>query len=125
MNSVLLSPAAGPAAVNAPAEPPVRVASAELDNGEVAQYQRSLTRTEGLGRSGVAAPTHHFGPSGAWLAYVDIQQPDLQMLDGFQTGRSLSQLRGTVRSAYAIGLFADTERCTERAQRHLAAHGLT
>lgn len=99
-------------------------AFARLDRGDEEGFRSVLAPTVPLSRLVFEAPTQYYKVGVAWLTYLDGYQDHFRMVAGFETGRSLAHLAALVRSAGALGLFADPEFTAARARAYFAAHGI-
>lgn len=100
-------------------------AFARLDAGDTAGFRTILDPTVPLSRLVFAAPTQYYKVGVAWLTYLDGGQDHFRMIGGFETGRNLLHLAELVRTAGAIGLFADPELTARRAAVYFAAQGVS
>ncbi len=99
-------------------------AFARLDAADEDGFREILSPTVPLSRLIFQAPTQYYKVGVAWLAYLDGRQNHFRMVSGVETGRSLVHLAELVRSAGAIGLFADPELAAARAAGYFAAQGV-
>ena len=104
--------------------PYAAAALALLDKDDTDGFRATLAPTEALSRLVFAAPTQYYKIGVAWLAFLSDQQSHFRMLDGFETGRSLTHLAELVRHADALGLFPDPDLTAARVSRYFEAQGV-
>jgi Protein of unknown function (DUF993) len=95
-----------------------------LDAGDPDAYRRAMEPTVPLGRHLFAAPTYRYKTGVVFLAWLSGHQDHFTMVDGAQSGRSLTHLAEVFRLADHAGVLPDPDLATARMRTFLQLNGV-
>ncbi|WP_346777013.1 dihydrodipicolinate synthase family protein [Streptomyces sp. HNM0575] len=95
-----------------------------LDAGDTDAYREAMDRTVPLGRHLFAAPTFRYKCGVVFLAWLNGHQDHFTMVDGAQSGRSLTHLSELFRLADQAGVLSDPDLAVARMRTLLQIYGV-
>jgi hypothetical protein len=95
-----------------------------LDLGDISLFRQILEPTVPLARHIFRTPTYYYKTGLTFLAYLNGHQSHFRMVNGLESGRSVTHLCQTLVLADQAGVIRNPDLALERMRRFLGAHGI-